>query len=222
MGLPETDPRDQEGRWLAEYREVLADHRHHDVLRWTVVGLTYPTAFAAAAWAGSRWGLTSGRTALVLAGGSLWLLTGSLLFAQVHFMDRVRMVRLWELEDEHKLGFANVSHAPFTKPLEPKAQPWYTRDLALWFAVVFPLTVVIAWVLAGFLILLGWHLPSTSVERETLAMWAAFMLFFAIALAFILRAAHAGFRAAKEKREAVGAAEPADRADADMRHSSSA
>lgn len=185
--------------WLAEYREVIADHRHYEVLRWTIVGLTYPAAFAAAAYAGSRWGFTSGRAVLVLAISTLWILAGSLVFAQVRFIDQARMCRAWELENKAKLGFANISHSPFAQPDLPKHQPWYTKDLAWWFGAAVPLALVFAWILAGVALLFGQKIPSTPGGCDAKALWAGFALLFIVITLFIGRAFRAYYNDAKKR-----------------------
>jgi len=173
---------------LDEYREVLADHRHYEVLRWTVIGLTYPSAFAAVWFAGSRWGFTSGRTYFVLVVSALWLTAGSLVFAQMHFYDRVRIWRARELESEFRPGFNNVSHRSFQEPSEPVLQPWYTRDLAIWFTVIIPTVSLIGSLLAGVVLVLDW-LPSDQTDRDIFALWAGNALLVGVVVSFLVKAA---------------------------------
>jgi hypothetical protein len=147
---------------LSEYREVVADSRHYDALRWTVVGLTYPAAFAAAAYAGSRWGFISGRAFFVLSLAGLWVVAGSLVFAQVHFYGQVRTARAQQLEKE--LGFATVSSELFAR------QPWHSRDLAFWFGSAIPVLMLGAWASLALSLALGWRLPTTPVAKDGLGL----------------------------------------------------
>lgn len=175
--------------WLAEYREVMADHRHYEVLRWTIAGLTYPTAFAAAAFAGSRWGFTSGRAALVLALSSLWLIAGSLVFAQIQTIDRARMLRAWELESKSKLDFANVTHAPFDRPAPLESQPWFAQELAWWFSRAVPVAVSSLWVFALVALAFGWRPPVSGSSRDELGLWASVLLLGIASATFFIKVA---------------------------------
>ena len=172
---------------LDEYREVLADHRHYEALRWTVVGLTYPSAFAAVWLAGSRWGFTSGRAYVVLVVSALWLAAGSLVFAQMHFYDHVRVWRARELELELRPRFKNASHSSFREPSKPTEQPWYTRDLAVWFTIIIPIVALIGSMLCGIVLLFGW-LPSDQSGRDTLALWGGNALLLGTVISFLLKA----------------------------------
>jgi hypothetical protein len=167
---------------LAEYQEVLAERRHYDVLRWTVVGLVYPTAFAAIAFAGTRWGFTSGRAFLVGALGILWLVAGSLVFAQIHFYGSMRLRRAWELEK--KLDFANLSHEPFSKPKEPK-QPWYTKNLAWWFASAVPCVAFVGSLVWGGM-LLKHYFPNNLADRDIVCTFAGFALLIVTLIVFLV------------------------------------
>jgi hypothetical protein len=164
---PDARP-DDEPSALDEYREVLADHRHYEVLRWTVVGLTYPSAFAAIWFAGNRWGFTSGRAYLVLVLSTLWLVGGSLVFAQMHFYDRVRVWRARELEAKFTPPFQNVSNRCFGKPPDLK-QPWYTQGLAIWFYCCIPVGALVGCLVYGIALFRRW-VPFGEADRDTLAL----------------------------------------------------
>lgn len=168
---------------LIEYQEVLAERRHYDVLRWTVVGLVYPTAFAAITFAGTRWGFTSGRAFLVGALGILWLIAGSLVFAQIHFYGSVRLLRARELEKE--LGLANLSHETFDAPKVSK-QPRYTRNLAWWFTTTVPRVAFVGSLVWGG-ILLKHYFPDTPADRDIVCTVAGLALLIVTSIVFLVR-----------------------------------
>lgn len=170
---------------LIEYQEVLAEHRHYDVLRWTVVGLVYPTAFAAIAFAGTRWGFTSGRAFLVSALGILWLVAGSLVFAQIHFYGSVRLRRAWEIEKE--LGFTNLCHEPFNEPEVPGQQPCHTRKLAWWFATFVPVMALAGSLVWGGIVL-GYRFPDARADRDVVGAVAGLVLLLVALVVFVVRA----------------------------------
>ncbi|MBE0417992.1 MAG: hypothetical protein IBX63_09535, partial [Coriobacteriia bacterium] len=168
---------------LIEYQEVLANHRHYDVIRWTVIALVYPTAFAAIAFAGARWGFTSGRAFLVSALGSLWLVAGSLVFAQIHFYGQVCMCRAHELEDE--FNFRNLRHKPFSRPELSDQQPWYTRGLAWWFTIFVPVVAFAGSLVWGGVVLGQWF-PRTGADRNVLGAIAGLVLLFVALVVFLV------------------------------------
>jgi hypothetical protein len=184
---------DQEQRWLDEYREVLVDCRHYEVLRWTVVALTYPSAVAAVAWAGDRWGLVTGRTFLVFVLASLWLLAGSLVFSQINYFGRVKLLRARELEACDKLNFSNMTHELFSEPSAPEKQPWYTQDLAFWFAQAMPFAAALVCGLATIVVIaswiLGWRPSDVGSQRDTLGYALGVMLVLAATVAATVRGA---------------------------------
>jgi hypothetical protein len=169
-----------------EYQEVQADRRHYDVLRWTVVGLTYPTGIAAIAFAGSRWGFSSGRAFLASVLGSLWLIAGSIVFGQIHYYGQVRMRRAQELEEQ--LGFKNVSNRRFRRVLGPEAQPWYVRDIAWWFSCFVPVVAVVLTLLWGLSVSLE-LIPASIGRRDALAGRLGLLFFVLVLGLFVSRAA---------------------------------
>jgi len=196
----------QDDKWLSEYREVLADHRHYEVLRWTVVGLTYPTAFAAIAFAGRQWGFTSGRAFPLIILGSLWLIAGSLVFGQMHFYDQVRILRARELE--RHLGFENVSNKRFIpEPSFAEHQPWRTGGLAWWFNILIPCVVALAALLLGIAYLAECSLLQNQADRDSFGIVVGLLLLFATGFVYVCRVWI--FRK-KQKAAAKLLAEPAD------------
>lgn len=169
---------------LIEYQEVLAERRHYDVLRWTVVGLVYPTAFAAIAFAGNRWGFASGRAFLVSALGILWLVAGSLVFAQIHFYGSMRLLRARELEET--LGFKNISHESFNKPKHHK-RPCHTENLAWWFSAFVPSMAFVGSLILGFGILGGW-LPDARADRDIVCAYAGLGILIVALIVFLASA----------------------------------
>jgi|GEM_PF-5371902 len=197
---------------LIEYQEVLAERRHYDVLRWTVIGLVYPTAFAAIAFAGTRWGwgFTSDRAFLVGALGILWLVAGSLVFAQIHFYGSVRMRRAWELEK--KLGFTNLCHEPFEEPEVLGQQPCHTRKLAWWFTTFVPVMALAGSLVWGGVVL-GYRFSGARADRDIVGAFAGLVLLLVALVVFVARASMKSKRNGRKQEQNEVLAEQTDPAD---------
>jgi hypothetical protein len=106
----------------------------------------------------------------------------------MHFYDRVRIWRARKLELQFRPRFENVSHGSFREPPEPREQPWYTRDLAVWFTVYIPIVALIGTILCGVGLVFGW-LPVEQSRRDIYALRVSFALLLVTIFSFLVKGA---------------------------------
>lgn len=86
--------------WQAQYAEACRYHRHWDTLKWTVIGLAYPSAAALIAFAVSNWDWASHstRVTFVVWVAVLWVFVSGAVFRQLHYYTSVYRDRARKLE----------------------------------------------------------------------------------------------------------------------------
>jgi len=144
---------------LAVYGEACDYIRVGDAVAYTVISITYPTAFGLFGWAFVKLGgLWSGASFAVSLVALLWLLLGRAIFWQIHYKSRVRIDIAKQLEVALELKNINARH--LTSPglyydqqdeteIEAKwrkYRPWFIEGLSSVIRTYIPRFAIVTWI----------------------------------------------------------------------------
>jgi len=153
---------------LAIYNEVCQYIRVGDGVAYTVISITYPTAFALFGWAinqfGGLWNVGTFFTSFIALS---WLLLGRSIFWQIHYKSRVRIELAKRIEDQLGLEVLGLRHLTgpgldyerkFKLASELKLaekwrnyRPWFINGLSNTIRNNIPKVVIILWIMYALL-----------------------------------------------------------------------
>ena len=144
---------------LAVYREACDYIRVGDMVAYTVISITYPTAIGLFGWAfvklGGLWSSASFAVSLVTL---LWLLLGCAIFGQVHYKSSVRIDIAKRFEVALNLKKYDALHLAspgldYNRQDDSesaarwrKERPWFIEDLSSVIRKYIPCSAFVAWV----------------------------------------------------------------------------
>ncbi len=144
---------------LAVYGEACDYIRVGDAVAYTVISITYPTAFGLFGWAFVKLGgLWSGASFAVSLAALLWLLLGSAIFWQIHYKSKVRIDIAKRIEDALKLERIGARHLTdpglyYNEQDDIKNdlrwreyRPWFIEGLSSVIRIYIPRFALFAWV----------------------------------------------------------------------------
>ena len=155
--------------WQAQHAEACRYHRHWDTLKWTVIGLAYPSAAALVAFAIAHWDWATNpaRVTVAVWVAAVWLFLAGAVYRQLHFYTITYVKRARELENKDALGqYGWTLHTRFPSDrltLWNTLASWAWREHPRKLSVIFgwgvPYVGVLAAIALTIFCIAGWRVP---------------------------------------------------------------